>query len=325
MLSDRDYMRPDEPRGSWGMPRPRGGSVIKPLIIANIIVFCLTGFGHSTPTSVNPLLELIILHPIYIRQFEIWRLGTYMFAHAGFAHLFFNMWALYMFGTRVEQRLGSTRFLRLYLISGLVGGLAWLAATWWQPAYFEILVNGRPVQVFGTSLRAVAHGADARVLRVYGGVIGASGAVFGVMMAAAMTFPNDLVLLLFPPVPMKMKTLVFVFASIEVLMTWQQTTGHAMGRIAHLAHLGGLVGAFFYLKHLGHRGPAQTLRGWYRGVASGFGRHSPAAPPPVDFPSPAVVDRILDKIGEHGIESLTPEERRILEQQGKKLKDRDGR
>jgi membrane associated rhomboid family serine protease len=299
--------------------------VIKPLIIANVIVFCLTGFGHSTQTSVNPLLEMITLHPIYIRQFQLWRLGTYMFAHAGWAHLIFNMWGLYIFGARVEQKLGGTRFLRLYLISGLFGGLAWLAANWWQPTYFDVLEGGQPLRMFGTGARALAQG-DASLLRVFGGVIGASGCVFGVMMAAAMTFPNDEILLLFPPIPMKLKTLVIVFAGIEVMMAWEQATGHSMSKIAHLAHLGGIVGAFFYLKRLGHRSAAHTIRDWFESFISATQKRARKMRPSAKHrPSPAEVDRILDKIGQQGMDSLTPDERKILEMQGRKLKDRDGR
>ena len=148
--------------------RPKG-SVIKYLIVANAVVFLLTSLDNT-----GRLTEALGLSFAGITDFQLWRLVTYMFVHGGLTHIFFNMWGLYLFGMPVEQRLGPERFLRLYFLSGIVGSGLWLLANW------------------GTN----------------GLLIGASGGVFGVMMAAAMSFPNMQIVLLFPPIPMRLRTFV---------------------------------------------------------------------------------------------------------------------
>ncbi|MBT4821533.1 MAG: rhomboid family intramembrane serine protease, partial [Lentisphaerae bacterium] len=172
MLSDRQYMDSNRHAGRVGFNM----SVVKALMWANAIVFVLTGFGQHQATGA------LALGAAPIRRFEIWRLVSYMFAHGDWGHLIFNMWGVFIFGRLLEQRLGSRRFLQLYLTSGLIGGGIWLLANW------------------GTS-----HF-----------VIGASGALFGLLMAAAMAFPGLVVTLLFPPIPVRLKTLVFVYGVIEV-------------------------------------------------------------------------------------------------------------
>jgi rhomboid-like protein len=345
MLSDRDYMRPGVPASGWYRP---AGSVVKPLIWANIIVFLFTGLGQSLGGQVSGLFELLHLHPYYLRQGQIWRLGTYMFVHGGFPHLFFNMWGLYLFGRLVEDRLGPQRFLRLYLFSGLLGGLAWLLTNAWGQV--AVTLDARiSVQALGAlrqlgvqvardggeliaigSVRAFTAVEGVRVVRAFGGVVGASGAVFGVMMAAAMTAPNLRILLLLPPVALKLKTFVAVYALIEISLAWFSAVGHMRSRIAHLAHLGGLLGAFLYMRHLGHPSPWASFRGladrwrarWTRRRFRTLNETEPETP---GGPSAAAVDRILDKIGREGMESLSEDERRTLIEAGRRFRDSPGR
>lgn len=294
MLSDRDYMQPGR---AW---RPRASarqSVVKPLIWANVIMFLLTGLGRN-----HDIIGLISLSPPSVKSLQVWRFFTYMFSHGGLMHILFNMWGLFIFGTPLEQRLGTRQFLRLYFVSGLVGGGVWLAVNW----------SSFPAQ----------------------SVIGASGAVFGIMMAAAMVFPNERIVLLFPPIPMRLKTFVFVFALIEVMLALQESEG----QIARTAHLGGILGAFFYMHRLrraavpGRRtgAPAagrdiwQQFRAWFR--RQRFQRAEP--PPPdrgrADDPNlSAETDRILDKIGSRGLSSLTTVERRTLDRARERLRGRN--
>ena len=288
MLSDRDYM------GTGGYRRRTvdDGSIVKPLIIANIVVFVLTLLtGGGT-------VELLVLKGAYIRDLQIWRLGTYMFAHAGGMHILVNMWGLFIFGRPLEQRLGSHRFLSLYFISGIIGGVVWLLFNWDNPY----------------------------------GVVGASGAVFGVMMAAAMTFPNQTIMLLFPPIPMKLKTFVAVFGGLEVLLALDRSGGSG---IAHIAHLGGILGGFLYMRRLrrGRGGANSGITGpfmrWWRRWRSdrtrrnfkmtGTGESSDRSD---DQTMNAEVDRILDKVGEYGLESLTSEERETLEKARRRFRDK---
>ncbi len=343
MLSDRDYMRPGD--GRWRPWERRQTSVIKPLIWINVVFFVLTGFGSSE----NGLLELILLHPAYLRQFQVWRLGTYMFAHGSLMHILFNMWGLFLFGRPVEQLLGPHRFLRLYFIGGLVGGLAWLLANWWTTSFVQLggavdpTVFTEQLQVLEAKGFWVGYSAGALtvkgpagalgaqglpILRAFGGCIGASGAVFGVMLAAAMTFPDMQVILLIPPVPMRLRTLVVLYTGLEVVLALGDARGITSSRVARLAHLGGLVGAFIYMKQLGHPGPGAALARWWRDL-----RHRRryrhfrrvADPRPGTGGLAADVDRVLDKIGREGIGSLTPEERDILERTRENLKNRPGR
>lgn len=304
MLHDRRYMGPTGYRHMF-----RGdGSIIKPLIIANVVVFLLTGLGQETG-----LVYLLKLHPHYIRRFELWRLGTYMFVHGGTWHILLNMWGLFLFGRPVEQRLGGRRFLQLYFTSGVIGALSWLLFNW-------------GVRVDPATLNRMG-----KVVDVYGGVVGASGAVFGVMMAAAMMFPNMVIVLIFPPIPMKLKTFVTVYAGIEIS---QEFFSGRDGRIAHIAHLGGLLGAFLYMRWLfaGQQGPRSLLDDllfwWERRKAEGRRRRfrtDSRAGPAGGAPTTNEMDRLLDKIGREGLASLTPEERRTLERAREELRDKRGR
>lgn len=169
---------------------------------------------------VLPWWELALSAP-GLRSFKLWQLLTYMFVHGGVWHLLLNMWGLYLFGQPVLSRLGPKRFLTLYAVSGLSGAVLWLVFNW----------NSRfPV-------------------------IGASGAVFGVMMAAALLFPNMRIMLLFPPIPMKVKTFVAIYALIEIV----SELSNVQGGVAHLAHLGGFLGSYVYLRLLSGEGLKEIL------------------------------------------------------------------
>jgi len=333
MLSDRHYMRGEPTNRGAGPPQ----SIIKPLIIANVVVFVLSGFGDDARGS---LMQVLALHPYHLRHFQVWRLVTHMFVHGSFFHIFFNMWGLYLFGTPVEQRLGPRRFLGLYFISGLVGGLAWLVVNWNMVSAYDVMVQLTPAatpfrsnDLIATAARIARDPNIVEVKNVLGYVIGASGGVFGVMLACAMAFPNMRIMLLFPPIPMRIRTFVFVYGFIEVMSALKVARGHGSG-IAHLAHLGGLLGAFFYMKHLGFPSPFTSVRTWLRKAIRSRRRRrmhvvgSQAPPrPPADLPPDweARTDRILDKIGSEGIQSLTPEERQLLEQARDRFRQRGGR
>lgn len=154
--------------------------------------------------------------------FEPWQLLTSAFLHANFAHIALNMFALVSFGTMVERAVGSKRFAGLYFASVLTAGLV------------QLLV------VTATVDQAVIP------------TIGASGGVFGVLLAFAFLFPHSRVMLLFPPIPMKAWVLVAGYAAIELA---SGVLGTAQG-VAHFAHLGGMLGAgatIFYWRHSANR------------------------------------------------------------------------
>lgn len=206
-----------------------------------------------------------------------WTVVTYMFVHAGLWHLLFNMLALYFFGPRLEVRLGPGRFAGLYLVSGLVA------------AGLSALFNP------------------------FAGVIGASGAVFGVLVGYARYWPRDLIYI-WGVVPVEARWLVIVMAGLSL---WFGFTGTA-GGIAHFAHLGGFAGGFAYLKWFELRSPARKFRRMAQPVRPAADATELARWRQIDRDSIHPVnreelDRLLEKIDERGVASLTADERAFLE------------
>ncbi len=145
--------------------------------------------------------------------FQPWQLITYAFLHGGFFHIFLNMYALWMFGSRMEAVWGSRAFVIYYLVCIVGAGLT------------QLLFTSYSGDVFPT--------------------IGASGGVFGILLAFGMAFPNERLMLVFPPVILKAKWFVLLFGAIEL---FSGITGTAAG-VAHFAHLGGMLFGFFLLMH----------------------------------------------------------------------------
>ncbi len=224
-----------------------------------------------------------------------WSFVSYMFVHAGLLHLLTNMLMLYVFGTAVESRMGSRNFILYYLYCG-VGA-----------AVFSLLLAGiMPVGAF----------------------VGASGAVLGVAVAFAYFWP-DAELIVFPiPVPIKARTLVLGLVALDVIGSrlWPNDG------IAHLAHVGGALFGFFFFKvqTFSRLSPAEPARTVERVVMVQSGSSEPQQRTPVtpmrprrgveSDPVTAEVDRVLDKISQRGISSLTPAERRFLDEVAKKKK-----
>ncbi len=187
--------------------------VTKALLIANGLVFLLEMVVGA------PALSMFMLWPLQAGGdalssgigFMPWQLLTYGFLHdpTNFAHLLFNMLALLMFGAPLEYTWGNRRFLAYYLVCVAGAGLCQLVVTTWMAS------QGAPV----------------------GPTLGASGGVFGLLLAYGMLFPNQRVMLLIPPIPMKARTLVIIYGAIELLLGF---TGLQPG-VAHFAHLGGML------------------------------------------------------------------------------------
>ncbi|HEY6892610.1 MAG TPA: rhomboid family intramembrane serine protease [Rhodanobacteraceae bacterium] len=180
------------------------------LIVANVAIYLLQGL---VPQLVVPF----ALWPLASSAnggapFAPWQLFTYAFLHGGLLHLFFNMFALYMFGSAIEQVFGARRYLVFYFVAVVSAAITQLIVA--------VLLHG----VYPT--------------------IGASGGVFGLLLAYAMYFPRNRVMLLFPPVPMSARTFVVVYAVIELLLGVTNT----QSSVAHFAHLGGMVGGYLLLR-----------------------------------------------------------------------------
>ena len=174
-----------------------------PVAVKNIIWICV---GMSVLTYLNePLMaRLFALNPITFIT-KPWQLVTYMFMHGGFGHLFFNMYTLYIFGSVLERVWGTKKFLLFYFVTGIGAALV------------HILVQ------YLTGSFALT--------------VGASGAIYGILMGYAMLYPDSVLTLLFPPISLKAKWFVLIFAGIELLLG---VTGTQAG-VAHFAHLGGLI------------------------------------------------------------------------------------
>jgi membrane associated rhomboid family serine protease len=204
------------------------------LLIANGVVFVLQLLVG------NPAFAAFMLWPLgdsgmdpfsQAPQFLPWQLLTYAFLHGSFAHVGFNMLALLMFGAPLEYTWGNRRFLTFYFTCVAGAGLCQLAVASWT------VFEGGPVYP----------------------TIGASGGVFGLLLAYGMLFPNQRLMLLIPPIPMKARTLVIVYGAIELLLGF---TGWQPG-VAHFAHLGGMLFGWLLIRYW--RGQPPFGRGGPRG------------------------------------------------------------
>lgn len=209
---------------------PWGNSVVMNLIILNVIVFLAQTL---LPQGVGGerMVDLFGLHFWKSQDFRIWQPVTYMFLHGGFDHLFFNMFALWMFGRVVEYDMKPRRFLVYYLVTGIGAGLCNLAVNWVEYSRFVSLGYA---QFAPQQLQAWADNVV---------TIGASGAIFGILLAFGMMHPNDRIMLLIPPIPMKAKWFVIGYGILELFLGVTQTGSD----IAHFAHVGGMLFGFVLL------------------------------------------------------------------------------
>ena len=157
-----------------------------------------------------------------------------MFMHGGFCHLFFNMYTLYIFGTVLERVWGTKKFLIFYFVTGLGAAAVHTGVEWIQ-------MNHWMTQVAEGSMAAQAQIHALKMTPT----VGASGAIYGVLMGYAMLYPDSIMTLVFPPISMKAKWFVLIFAAIE-LFTGVSGMG---GGIAHFAHLGGLIFGFILIMY----------------------------------------------------------------------------
>ena len=193
--------------------------VTQALLIANGALFLLQSLlGQTTFEAFMLWPPSGLFDPFSPGQnFQPWQLLTYGFLHGSIGHLLFNMLALYMFGAPLELTWGPRRFLAYYLICVVGAGLCQLAVGWWSVS------SGGPVYA----------------------TVGASGGVFGLLLAYGMLFPNQRVMLLFPPIPMKARTLVILYGLLALMLGF---TGLQPG-VAHFAHLGGMLFGWLLIRY----------------------------------------------------------------------------
>ncbi|MBN1865626.1 MAG: rhomboid family intramembrane serine protease [Victivallales bacterium] len=280
MLNDRDYMRMRQAPFRSGPTSRRGSggySIVTTLIFINIAMFILQFLFPDTRTE-EGMISRFALVSTSVRAGEVYRIFTSMFLHGGIFHILFNMWGLYLFGSLLEQRIGNANFAVMYFISGTVGALLWLAVNW------------------NSNIPC----------------IGASGALFGVIIATAMFFPDVRIMLLFPPIPMKLKTFAIVYIIIEIYLELSKNTFG--GNVAHVVHLGGALGGYVYIKlKFGRQVAWDILPNFLRGPKNPFYKVSSGwsitpGPGGSDVVTQKELDYLLDKISISGINSLTEDE-----------------
>jgi len=212
--------------------------VVKNLIIINVLFF-VASMLVGEDQAVTWLAGTYPGSPF----FQPWQIITHMFMHGGLGHLFFNMFALYMFGSQLERLCGAQRFLNYYIISGLGGFFL-----------HEFFIGLDFYQTYGTFFpdraQLVPSGMTDRqavyiLERTFGRVVGASGAVFGILLAFGLLFPNTRLMLLFPPIPIKAKYFVMGYGLIELGLALENGSGD---NVAHFAHLGGMLFGYILLK-----------------------------------------------------------------------------
>lgn len=214
-------------------------TITKNLIIINFIVWLATMVLSSRVGF--DIEKFGALHYFEASDFNPVQLITYMFMHADFTHFFFNMFALFMFGTTIERTLGQTRFLFYYISCGL-GAAIIQEITWyftWESIFTMPLANQNAISLEEMSqaiTQAQAMGIDLPFLNQLL-TVGASGAVYGILLAFGMIFPNQPIYMMFIPVPIKAKYFVIGYGAIELLYGLSM----ANDGVAHFAHLGGML------------------------------------------------------------------------------------
>jgi len=289
-LADRHYMR--EPSSHWRF------SATVTLVILLVVAFIL----QNAIIPGNFQVRYLALSLNGLKHGFVWQLLTFQFLHEGPLHLIFNGFALWMFGREVEEVLGKPRFLALYFLSGVIGGL------------LQVLLALVSFNLFG------------------GSVVGASAGIFGVVAAFAMITPNRMLLMFFV---IPMRAIILLWGSIAFSILGIIFSGRSGDHVAHAAHLGGILTGVAFIKLSltapeGAWNPFESKRRkreliravsikipkWPHGSAEAPGEVSQQ-----EFIS-REVDPILDKISQHGIQSLTEQERKILEAARNKMAKR---
>lgn len=292
---DRDYSRDPEAgmgfRGGRGGGRIGGGfagrlggaSVVTWLLGINCVIFLLDGIfaDSSRAPSLAPVLWCYFSIDKAVHEFQVWRWLTYQFVHDGFFHLLFNMVALFFFGPMMERWWGSRRFLAFYLLCGACGAIVYSLLT---------LVPG-----------LLLAGPDSWMR-------GASGSIYGILIGCAVLFPHQRVMLLLPPIPMSMRTLALVLLGI-VFLSLAAGAENAGGEAAHL---GGAALGFLLVRMPNLLNFADGLGGSLTQLKLKSLQRDAQRKRQKSEADEAAVDKILDKVREHGLQSLSAREKKIL-------------
>jgi len=223
--------------------------VVKNLIILNVLFYLATIAGRKFGVDLSRVLALY--YPL-AEHFQPYQFITHMFMHGSLGHLFFNMFALWMFGRVLESVWGGKRFFIYYFVTGLGAAAFYTFVHWIEFAILKgkmspeqvqmVLENGQGILQNMQNYSDPAMGKMNLLLNVP--VLGASGAVFGVLLGFGMLFPNTQLMLLFPPIPIKAKYFVILYGILELVLAFAQQGSN----VAHFAHLGGMIFGYILIK-----------------------------------------------------------------------------
>ena len=213
--------------------------VTKNLIAINVLMFLALLAFERSGIDLNNLLGL---HLFLAPDFRPYQLVTYMFMHGGFTHILFNMYAVWVFGSILERVWGSSRFLIYYIATGVGAGLVQEAV---QYIYYTMnLAQYTQVNYIGQIISMPEY------LNLWT-TVGASGAVYGILLAFAMTFPNERLFMIPFPFPIKAKYFVLIFGALELFTGLSNNVGD---NVAHFAHLGGMIFGIFMILYWRKKG-----------------------------------------------------------------------
>lgn len=302
-------------------------TITKNLLIINVLMFFATWVFARQGVDLN---NLFGLHFFLASDFGLYQLFTYMFMHANFTHILFNMFSLWMFGCVVENVWGPKKFLFYYLACGVGAGLIQLLAQFGE--FYVMATDQIPGFGFG-DVMTVARNSQA-VLNLWT-TVGASGAIYGILLAFGMLFPEQRMFIFPLPVPIKAKWFVCIFVGIELL----SALGTSGSSVAHFAHLGGALFGYIMIRYWrnnpgggsygrsrgqqffdrmkdnwerrSHRKADETRRGDNQRRESDWDYNARRKARQDE------IDRILDKVRRSGYDSLTDEEKSKLFDGGK--------
>ena len=285
--------------------RPQGFSIL-PLVVKNLLIingiFFLATIAMDMVWHVD-LAQYLGLHYIGASDFRPYQFVTYMFMHGSFAHLFFNMFALWMFGNAIENAWGPKRFLFFYMVCGIGAGLTQELVQYIQ--LNDIVQNYEYVRLNNHSIPVNEY---LNMLTT----VGASGAVYGILLAFGMMWPDSRIYIYFA-IPIKAKWFVLIYGLLELFSGFS-----SIDNVAHFAHVGGMVFGLLLILYWKNGGTAGLKMRFTK-------KHTGNSRPKSDWDynkerhdEDRRTDEILDKISKGGYDSLTKEEKEFLFKQSKK-------
>lgn len=240
--------------------RPQGFTmlppVVKNLLIINALFFvAMIVLDSSFNYDLGPLFAL---HYPGSHDFGVWQFVTYMFMHGGFYHILLNMFALWMFGNTLENVWGGKRFLNYYLITGIGAGLVQVLVAYIRIAALQTGLSPEEIQMIYTEgydilQKGMNYQNEAMAsmnIIINTSTVGASGAVFGILLAFGMMFPNSIIYIYFA-IPIKAKYFVMLYGAFELYSGIANSAGD---NVAHFAHLGGMVFGFILIQYWKKKG-----------------------------------------------------------------------